>query len=200
MISGKPDEFGAQEPALGRDFGSHVRELRQRRHWSLESLSKASGVSRSMLSEIERNQANPTLATALGIARAFGLRLGDMVDGHPGDSRLQVIRSNDPSYDYRSDAECALRTLSPLAPDRIFEFYRVDFEPGGALRSSPHFDGTRELVYVDRGRVIVESGEESSRLGVGDSIMYAADVPHAIVNAGRSHARVFLIDLFPPNG
>src|SRR3954466_2688581 len=97
MTSGKPDEAGAQEPALGRDFGSHVRELRQRRHWSLESLSKASGVSRSMLSEIERNQANPTLATALGIARAFGLRLGDMVDRHPGDSPPQGIPPNAPS-------------------------------------------------------------------------------------------------------
>src|ERR671937_2506291 len=111
MISGKPDEGGVQDSALGRDFGSHVRELRRRRHWSLESLSKASGVSRSMLSEIERNEANPTLATALGIARAFGMRLGDLVDGHPGDSHLQVIRSNDPAYDYRSDAECALLTL-----------------------------------------------------------------------------------------
>jgi quercetin dioxygenase-like cupin family protein len=126
--------------------------------------------------------------------------LGDMVDGHPADSRLTVIRSNDPSYDYRSDAECALRTLSPLVPERSFEFYRVDFEPGGALRSPPHFDGTRELVYVDRGRVTVESADESSKLGAGDSIMYAADVPHAILNAGRSHARVFLIDLLGPNG
>ena len=88
MTSGKPEQPGAQEPALGRDFGSHVRELRQRRHWSLESLSKASGVSRSMLSEIERNQANPMLAIALGIVWAFGLRLGDMVDGYFGDSRL----------------------------------------------------------------------------------------------------------------
>jgi len=55
-------------------------------------------------------------------------------------------------------------------------------------------------------REIAEAGgeeasvEESSRLGVAISIMYAADVPHAIVNAGRSHARVFLIDLFPTNG
>jgi len=184
------------EPAVGREFGAHVRELRRRRRWSLESLAKASGVSRSMLSEIERNEANPTLATALGIARAFGMRLGDLVDGHPGDSGLQVIRANDPSYDYRSDDECTLRTLSPLAPDRTLEFYRVDLAPGGSLRSPAHFEGTRELVYVDRGRVEVQSGDEASRLGAGDSIMYAADVPHAIVNGGRTHARVFLLDLF----
>jgi quercetin dioxygenase-like cupin family protein len=44
--------------------------------------------------------------------------------------------------------------------------------------------------------VVVESGDESSRLGAGDSIMYAADVVHSIANAGRSHSRVFLIDLF----
>jgi transcriptional regulator with XRE-family HTH domain len=186
------------EPAVGREFGSHVRELRGRRRWSLESLSKASGVSRSMLSEIERGEANPTLATALGIARAFGMRLGDLVDGHPGESRLQVIRANDPSYEYRSDDEITLRTLSPLSPDRSLEFYRVELAPGGALRSPAHFEGTRELVYVDRGRVEVQSGEESSRLAAGDSIMYAADVPHAIVNGGRAHARVFLLDLFRP--
>jgi transcriptional regulator with XRE-family HTH domain len=182
--------------ALGTDFGVRVRELRQRRRWSLESLSQASGVSRSMLSEIERGEASPTLVLALGIARALGTRLGDLVDGGHG-SELQVVRHNDPAYDYRTEGDCQIRTLSPLDADRMIEYYRLDFGRGGELRSQPHFTGTREIVYVDVGRVRVESGEDDVLLTAGDSVTFAADVPHAIMNVGSSRARAYLIDLFP---
>jgi transcriptional regulator with XRE-family HTH domain len=183
--------------ALGTDFGTRVRALRQKRRWSLEALSQASGVSRSMLSEIERGEASPTLALALAIARAFGVRLGDLVEGSHGDSLLRVINHNDPAYEYRTEADCQIRTLSPLDADRVLEYYRLDFERGGELRSQPHFVGVREIVYVDVGRVRVESGADETVLTAGDSVTFAADVPHAIVNVGRSRARVFLIDLFP---
>ena len=56
--------------AINRHLGSRVKHLRAGRGWSLEALSAASGVSRSMLSQIEREQANPTLAVTLRIARA----------------------------------------------------------------------------------------------------------------------------------
>ena len=182
--------------ALGADFGARVRELRQGRRWSLEALSRASGVSRSMLSEIERGEASPTLALALAIARALGARLGDMVEGQHT-SPLQVVRHNDPAFHYQTDGDCQIRTLSPLDADRMLEYYRLDFERGGELRSQPHFTGTREIVYVDVGRIRVESGDDDVVLTAGDSVTFAADVPHAIVNIGRSRARAFLIDLFP---
>jgi mannose-6-phosphate isomerase-like protein (cupin superfamily) len=53
---------------------------------------------------------------------------------------------------------------------------------------------------VDVGRVRVESGEDQVVLTAGDSVTFAADVPHAIINVGRSRARVYLIDLFPSGG
>ena len=76
------------------------------------------------------------------------------------------------------DVGCSLR--NGWNESSVFIRYRsvrVDFEAGGSLRSPPHFDGTRELVYVDRGRVIVESGDESSRLGPGDSYQYTSGCP-----------------------
>jgi transcriptional regulator with XRE-family HTH domain len=174
-----------------------VRERRLRRRWSLERLSSASGVSRSMLSEVERGEASPTLELALAIARAFGVQLGEMIDGADGDGLLQVISHNDPTCDYRADADCHIRALSPLDADRRFEFYRLDVGRGGELRSKAHFVGVRELAYVEVGRVRVESGANHVVLTAGDSVTFAADVPHAIVNIGRARARVFLIDLFP---
>ena len=149
-----------------------------------------------MLSEIERGVASPTLALAVAIAHALRVRLGELVEG-ADDSLLQVISHNDHTHDYRTEADCKIRTLSPLAADRNFEFYRLDFPRGGELCSQPHFAGVRELAYVDVGRVRVESGEDHAVLTAGDSVTFAADVPHAIVNVGHTRARVFLIDLFP---
>jgi transcriptional regulator with XRE-family HTH domain len=188
----KPDSARGATPG----FAGKVRDLRLQRRWSLDALSKASGVSRSMLSQIERNAANPTLAVSLAIAQAFGMQLGDLVETPGATSSLHVIRHDDQSYEFRSDRHCRIRTLSPLHLEKQVEFYEVQLRPGGALRSAPHFEGTREFLTVQKGKVRVESGGESVVLNRGDSVSYRADVPHAISNAGRSEAVVFLVDLY----
>ena len=135
---------------LNRHLGTRVKELRAERDWSLEGLAQASGVSRSMLSEIEREQANPTLAVTLRIARAFGLALGELLELPGAASAIIVIRADDHAYHYRSEPDCRIRTLSPLNLEKDIEFYEVRLQPGGALRSSAHFEGTREFVTVQK--------------------------------------------------
>jgi transcriptional regulator with XRE-family HTH domain len=194
----RPSAPPSSEPGedLTRHLGRRVRQLRAERGWSLEDLAQASGVSRSMLSEIEREQANPTLGVTLRIARAFGLDMGDLLQMPGAMSAVTVIRANDHTYHYRSDKDCCIRTLSPLNLEKDVEFYEVQLQPGGSLRSSPHFEGTREFLTVQKGRVRVESAADQEDLGPGDSATYRADVPHAIVNAGKSEAVIFLVDIY----
>jgi transcriptional regulator with XRE-family HTH domain len=179
------------------DLCRRVKDFRQARGWSLERLSAASGVSRSMLSQIERDRANPTLAVTLKIAEAFQISLSELV-GESGTKAagIEVIRSDNPAHHYRSDDSCRIRTLSPLNLEKDVEFYEVEFAPGGALRSSPHFEGTREFLTVERGKVRVKSGEHTVELGRGDSATYRADLPHAIENAGRGEALLFLVVIY----
>jgi transcriptional regulator with XRE-family HTH domain len=174
-----------------------VRQLRKERGWSLEALARASGVSRSMLSQIERNQANPTLAVAVRIARAFSLALGDLLGTPGGVPSIEVVRAGDRAYHFRSGPACRIRTLSPLHLEKDVEFYEVRLTRGGALRSAAHFQGTREFLTVQRGRVRVESGADAEELGAGDSASYRADVEHALVNTGRSEALLLLVDIYP---
>jgi transcriptional regulator with XRE-family HTH domain len=175
-----------------------VRELRKERGWSLEALSAACGVSRSMLSQVERGLANPTLAVTARIARAFGMTIGELVETPEASTKVQVIRAEDRQYHYRSDEHVTIRTLSPLHLEKDVEFYEVTLRPGGALRSAPHFEGTREFLTVEKGRVRVVSGGDSSELSRGDSASYRADVPHAIENTGRTDAVIFLVDIYRP--
>jgi transcriptional regulator with XRE-family HTH domain len=191
--------MGRPPKAKGEDsgLGNRVKELRQKRGWTLDELSASCGVSRSMLSQIERNGVNPTVAVALRIAQAFGIALGTLVDAPAPAAKIDVVRADDQSTHFRSDKDCRIRTLSPLHLEKAVEFYELRIRPGGAIRSSPHFAGTREILTVHQGSVRVISGGAAQDLRAGDSAHYPADVPHEIVNAGRDTVIAYLVDLYP---
>lgn len=188
-----PPAAPAVEDSIGRVLCSRVRELRKKRGWSLEQMSAACGVSRSMLSEIERQRANPTLAVAYRIAQAFGISLGELVQMPSATHQIDVIRSEDRTYHFRSDRHCSIRTLSPLHLEKSVEFYEIVLGPGGVLKSAPHFEGARELLTVQRGGVRVTSSVDTAEIHKGDSAHYRADVPHSIENLGSEEAVLFLV-------
>ena len=186
----------AEVDGINENLGRRVKKLRADRGWSLDELAAASGVSRSMLSEIERERANPTLSVTYRIARAFGLTLQDLLESAAGASSIQLIRSNDRAQIFRADKLCQIRTLSPLNLEKDVEFYELRLPAGGALRSQAHVDGTREFLTVEEGTVSLESGTSTELLAKGDSATYRADVAHAIVNPGKRESIVFLVVIY----
>ncbi len=202
MPAKRPAKKASQAPAattadsINEKLGRRVRKLRGDRGWSLEELTSASGVSRSMLSEIERERANPTLSVTYRIARAFGLSLQDLIESADSASTIQTIRANDHTQIFRSDKQCQIRTLSPLNLEKDVEFYELRLPVGEALRSQPHVDGTREFLTVEEGSVDLRSGNSSQTLGKGDSATYRADVAHTITNSGKRVAVLFLVVIY----
>ena len=179
--------------SLDRLLCGRVRELRKKRSWTLEQLSAASGVSKSMLSQIERGEANPTLAVAYRIAQAFSLTIGELVETPETAPRVEVIRGVDRAFHYRSDKNCQIRTLSPLHLEKSVEFYEIVLRENGILSIAPHFKGARELLTVQSGHVRAASGQAASDLAPGDSAHYPADVQHSIKNTGKGEAVLFLV-------
>lgn len=173
-----------------------VRQLRKKKGWTLEQLSAACGVSRSMLSQIERNEANPTLAVAYRIAQAFGMSLGNLVDIPDATTAIDVVRADDRTYHYRSGKDVRIRTLSPPHVETDVEFYEVALRPGARLKSAPHFGGVREFLTVESGTVKVSANTDEAVLGQGDSAHYPADVPHSIENVGKTEAVVVLVEIY----
>jgi len=173
-----------------------IRQLRKRRSWTLQQLASTSGVSRSMLSQVERGSANPTLSVAFRIAQAFGISLADLVDGATAEQGMDVIRKTEEQFVFRDDDNCKIRTLSPLNLEKDVEFYEVTLHPQGRLESAAHFQGTREFLTVQSGSIEVQSGGVSVVLKKGDSVQYAADVDHSINNIGKRDAVIFLVDIY----
>jgi transcriptional regulator with XRE-family HTH domain len=199
-VTAKPKQTapaGASDAdAASGHLSRRVAELRRKAGWSLEQLSAACGVSRSMLSQIERHKVNPTLVVALRIAQAFGTSLSDLLDMPGASPAIEVIRAGDRAYHFRREGSCRIRTLSPLHLEKSVEFYEITLRPGGVLSSEPHFAGTSEILTVQQGTVRVRSGKETCELKAGDSAHYAADATHAIENTGRGEAVAFLVDVY----
>src|SRR6476469_8860501 len=81
--------------SINEHLGRRVKKLRADRGWSLDNLAQASGVSRSMLSEIEREKANPTLAVTFRIAGAFRMTLAELLETAGAQPSIQVVRGSD---------------------------------------------------------------------------------------------------------
>ena len=186
----------AEIQALTLQLARRLRKLRREREWSLSDLSKASGVSRSMLSQIERGEVSPTLSVAFRVAKAFGMSLGELISDPEEPPGIEVIRADEEAYYFRRDESCSLRTLFPLRLEKDVEFYELKLTPGCALKSEPHLEGTREFVTVHKGRVRISSGNDHVELTRGDSAHYRADLPHVVENIGRGDAVVFLVAIY----
>ena len=170
-----------------------VTTLRQKHRFTLEQLAAASGVSRSMLSQIERGRANPTLAVTYRIAQAFGISIGELVDDPDASASIERIRGDDPGMLFRGDDECSIRTLSPLHQEKAVEFYEIILQPGARLASGAHYEGTRELFTVASGSAEISAGSDRCTLATGDTAHYRADVDHVIANSGPETLRGYLV-------
>jgi len=192
----EPDLSNNPPEQLHEQVCRRVRETRKKKGWTLEQLASLSGVSRSMISQIERAHANPTLGVAHRIAVAFGMTLGELVESGPPRNKIDVIRADDATQLFREDSQCRIRTLSPLQLEKDVEFYEVTLKTGGVLNSAPHFEGTREFLTVETGSVRVTSNDETNELRQGDSAHYPADVPHRIENLSDGETVLFLVEIY----
>lgn len=189
----------AVPPAEPPRVGQTLQSLRQTQGWSLDELSRKAGVSKSMLSQIERNQANPTVAVVWRLATALGVEVGELLrEGRaaPPASIVTVPAHATPSLK-SPDGRCELRILGPIELAGQFEWYELTVEPGGALESQAHEPGSREHLSVVGGTLEVTAGEAVSTLRAGETARYAVDLPHAIRNRGDQPAHALLVVLHP---
>jgi len=185
-------------------LGPQLQEARKRSHLTLEQLAQISGISKSMLSQIERGQANPTFATLWNIAHALGLDIGSMIgEVEPGEapsSKVEVMRAHSTPTLRSADGRCVLRIVSPVETASRVEWYQLNMDQGGLLESEPHAFGTVEHLTCLSGDIRVVSGADEQRLAPGDTARYRGDVPHAIGNIGDGGAVALLVLLYSSTG
>ena len=195
MVQRSAKTSGSEPPRVGDTLAA----LRQAQALSLDALSRKAGVSKSMLSQIERAQANPTVAVVWRLANALGVPLGDLLGGapQPAEPAIALVPVHATPSLRKPDGSSELRILGPIELAGQFEWYALSLQVGGALCSQAHEHGTREHLSVLSGVVEVAAGDEKQRLKHGETARYAADRPHAIRNVGKTTASAWLVVVHP---
>ena len=183
------------------DVGQKIKALRAERKLTLDGLAKASGVSKSMLSQIERGLTNPTLATVWSLTQSLGIDisslLGEPEGGADKTPALEIVKSYQTPEIQSADGKCTLRILGPIDLVSHTEWYDMRLEAGGRLASEGHGGGTVEHLTVLEGSLWVKNGGARRQLEAGDTARYEADVPHVIENRSDAPARALMMVITP---
>lgn len=161
-------------------IGERIRSHRQALGLSANGLAKSSGVSRSMVSEVERGGRIPTIVTLDRLAGALQTTSARLLAVEAGPETTVLRRDDQPVL---AEAGWHRRLLNPVLPGVEFEFMRVEIEPHiDAGTYPPHSPGSREYVAVETGELTLTLDGELQTLGPGDSICFPGNVEHAFRN------------------
>ncbi|WP_296945892.1 helix-turn-helix domain-containing protein [uncultured Massilia sp.] len=176
------------------EVGATLQRLRLARGLTLEDLSRIAGVSKSMLSQIEREKANPTIAITWRLANALGVQIGELLSSEVRTAdTIRVVESHEIPTLPGAHAGYSLRILGPMELAGKYEWYELTLQPGGELASQAHDPGTSEHLTVITGTVELEVGANKKKIKHGATARYPADQDHAIRNAGKTEAKAVLV-------
>lgn len=190
------DDPGA--PDFDHLVANRIRRERQARAWSIADLAAASGVSRAMISKVERAESSPTAALLGRLSGAFHLTVSALLaraEADAGPARMARAQAQprwkDPATGYRR------RAVSPPAAEP--ELVEVDLPPGARVPyTAASFAFLRgQVVWVLAGRLVVEEGGEEATLEAGDCLAFDLDQPkgHAFRNPSKSKPCRYLVAL-----
>lgn len=193
MRDEKAREFSVVDAVAAGELGRRVRDLRGKRGMTLESLAGRSGVSRAMLSKVERGEKTPTLVVAAKVAEGLGISLSQLAGV---EARREVVMVPRDRRMVMRDPETGFerQLLSPSFGGRGVEFVRnVVPERATSGDFPPHRQGVEEYIVVEQGRLKAVLGGEEYLLEEGDSLYFEADVTHRFDNVGLGEASYYLV-------
>lgn len=176
-------------------LAENLKNLRRQKKLSLDAVSAATGVSKSMLGQIERGAVNPTVSTVWKIANGMKVSFTELL--RRAESECEVIRHGELQPLTEDDGRYRNYPVFPYGPQRPFEVYQIEIEPQGMLEAKAHPAGTQELIQVFAGQLEVQTGGITLVAGDGDALRFQADAPHRYRNIGDGLCRLSMVIYCP---
>jgi len=175
--------------------GLEIQRLRLQHNLTLEQLAVKSGVSKSILSQIERDLSNPTLATIWRITKALESPIEEILSMKEGTKCFEKISQNATPEVLSEDSGFRLKILGTLTTVSTVQWYEFLAEPKAELVSEAHGAGSLESLTLCRGELTVIVGVERQNICKGDTLRFSTDVPHRLTNEGKGMAHGFMVNL-----
>ena len=190
---GRRAELDAGAQVLSGHLGKTIQRLRKAYNLSLSELAEQSGVAKSIISQIERNETNPTLATIWRLSQALDVSIERVLAAHEDDPFVEVLARSETPVLMSEDGRIRLAVIGWTRTVEWLQWYDVVAEPGGELDSEGHQRGSVECLSVSAGTFEVEVAGRTERVEAGGTLRYRSDLRHTIRNAGDASARATMV-------
>lgn len=194
VTSREPPEVGETPAGISARVGQRIKALRDAMGLSLRDLSDRSGVSAPMLSQVERGETSPTLASAAKIASGLELTLSQLLRLDEGQNVAVSRASGRRRYERGGHR---FEELTPPLPgqraDVSLHVLRPSATTGGRADPPMHEPGSRETAVVLAGTLALVVDGTRYELREGDSVTFDADLPHHFENDGEEPTRFIAV-------
>lgn len=172
--------------------GQRIRALRERQELSLRALSARCGLSINAISQIERGENSPTVASLHQLAGALGVSITELFRG---DHEHSVVYVPAAARLLTESSGVQMESLGIGLPYQQLQPFLVTIEPGAGITDQPVTHEGEEFIYCLSGEIDYHIGQESYHLDAGDSLLFDSARPHSFYNGATRPASCLLIFL-----
>jgi XRE family transcriptional regulator, regulator of sulfur utilization len=176
-------------------LANNLKRIREEKKLSLEKVADLTGVSKTMLGQIERGESSPTITTVWKIANGLKISFTALINNPQPDTI--IIEKSDVTPLIEDNGRFRLYPFFPYEDGRRFEVYSVEIEKGGYISADTHGEGTQEFITVFDGELTVRVSEVEYSVTNGNSIRFNTDRPHTYHNSGNTLTRISMIIYYP---
>lgn len=176
---------------MSRNIGLQLKKIRKERSLSLDEVAKATDVSKAQLAQIEKGEANPTVSTIWKIAAGLKISFSSLLQ--PPKIHFQKYSVDSSTYVSEENGKYRVYSIIPYDPERGWEFYKIEMDPGVIHKSEAHTEGVEETITVIEGQAVIQCGEMKEQLMEGETLVFSANQPHQYENPTNSVTVLYLI-------
>lgn len=173
----------------------NMKAYRKANKLSLDKVSELTGVSKTMLGQVERGESIPTITTMWKIANGLKVSFTSLIK--ESTNEVTVISKNDLLELTENEGRYKVYPYFPFENNKQFEIYMVEIEPGGYFEADPHHDGTEEYITVFDGLLELTIVGQTYLLEKDYSIRFKANCKHAYHNPGNELTRLNMTIYYP---
>lgn len=180
---------------LGRIIAYNLKALRQERNLSLGQLSEASGISKAMLSDLEKGSGNPTINTIWKIANGLNVPYTKLMEGIEKETTL--VRKSDLDMQSGETDHYRVYCYFKSTPTRNFELFYVELDAQSSNASIGHSEKAQEYIYVIQGELVLHTETGDHTLQEQDSLVFDSSINHVYQNKRDTLATFIVINYYP---
>jgi transcriptional regulator with XRE-family HTH domain len=177
-----------------KNIAINLKKIRTGRKMSLDETAEQTGVSKSMLAQIERCETNPSIGCLGKIVSGLRVGLNELIE----EPRIEsyYVSKDDLFPTKEVEGQYSIYTFFPYETDRQFEIYGMVIYPGGIYYSGSHGEGTREYLTIATGELTLRLPKEEFLIKQGEAFRFDTDKEHWYCNKGSEIVRLTSVFLF----